>query len=113
MGEVELGVTVEDLDSGLGQDFAGFLILLFAAAAGGIEHDAHLDLAAMGIDDRLDEAGIGKQEHLDPQRPGGGVDGVDDWLAGVIREDDYGAGHAGFLLKVRLVWLYRLRLAVT
>ena len=43
VGEVELGIAVEDLDSGLGQDFAGLLVLLLAAAPGGIEHDAHLE----------------------------------------------------------------------
>jgi hypothetical protein len=101
------------LDAGLGQDFAGRFVFLLAAAPGGIEHDAHLDVPAMGVEDSLDEAGIGKQEHLDAERAGGCVDGVDDRLSSVIGEDNYGAGHAGFLQKVRLVWLYRLRMAVT
>ena len=66
MRDAELGVAVLDLDAGLFQRLAGLGILLFAAAARGIEHDLDFEPAVFGGDDGLEQIRVGKDEHFDP-----------------------------------------------
>jgi hypothetical protein len=75
---------------------------MLAAASRGIEHDANADAASLCRDDRVDQRRVGKHEHLYLQRSACASDGGQDWLGGVVREDNQPARHA-ISLSVR--WL--------
>ncbi len=66
--EVELRIAVADLDAGVHQRLARGFVLGLAGAARRVQHDADLDAALLGGDDRAEQRIVGEQEHADVQR---------------------------------------------
>ena len=64
---------------------------MVAVAPLGIEHDAHVDASMLCCDDGVEKRGIGEQEHLDANGLLRLVDGFEDWLGGVLGQNDDGA----------------------
>ena len=96
MGDIECRVAVDYLDSSRGQLLSRLVVLLFAAAPRGIQHDTDVHAALVRRGDGLQQRGIGEDEHLDPKRLSCIVNCFDDRQSGIVWQDNYGAGH-GFL----------------
>ena len=88
MREIEGGIAVDDLDAGGREQLAGLLVLRFAAAASGVEHDAHFHAPLMSCDHGLQQAGIGEDEHLDAERFRRVVDRIEDRPGSIVRQYD-------------------------
>src|SRR5438445_1083382 len=90
--EVEFGVSLGDLDPGAGELLARVVVVRRAAAPRGVQHDADLHSPSLGGDHRLEQRGIGEDEHLHPERLRRRSDRVEDGLDRVLREHDEGSG---------------------
>jgi len=94
VSDIEIGIGIDDLDTGGFEFLVGFRVFGFAIAAGGIEHDANVEAPFLGIDDGGNEVGVGEEEHFDANGFLGATNGIEERLGRVVGENDEGVvGH--------------------
>src|SRR5215475_12723157 len=89
----ERRIAVDYCDTHLLEFPARRFVLWLAATPGRIEHDSDFDPTLVCSDHGGEQRRVGEEEHLDAQRLCGGVDGVKNRLAGIIRQNNQDAGH--------------------
>ena len=73
MSDAECRVALFQLDACLLKCLAGLFIVILAAAAGGVEHNANPHTTFVGVNDGIDQRRVRENKHFDVKRlPGGG-----------------------------------------
>jgi hypothetical protein len=93
VSDVKRRIAVDDLDAGSFQFLVRIGVFTLSAAASRIEHDADVNTALFGLNDGVDQVGMGEQEHFDADGFLRFVDGIQEGFGSVIRQNNKAMRH--------------------